>query len=315
MRRGNWANDPNALLRASQHGAIKVATLAELGVPPRTAYRRCVPGGPWQRPLPGIVVLGNQPPTRRQLIEAALLYAGPDSVITGAEACRQYGLENLPDDHHVHLLVPHKQRAICSNYVIVERTRSMPERVVRGALPLAPLNRSVLDACRRFRSHDPVRALITEAVQRRRVNPHSLVHELETGSQRGTAIPREVLKDVVTGARSVAEIDAVRVWQRSGLAPPIWNASVRSLDGKYIGVPDAWFDVGLAWEIDSYEFHFKREDYANTVSRNARYAAAGIAVLQTLPNRLRSEPESVAAELVAAYSAAETRPCPAVLVA
>src|SRR5262245_51804993 len=181
MKRGTWAKNPDVLLRSSRHGAIKVATLSELGVPPRTAYRRCVPGGPWQRPLPGIVILGNLPPTRSQLIEAALLHAGPNSVITGVEACRRYGLEHLPDDDHVHLLVPHEQRAICSNYVIVERTHRMPPPTIRDDVPLAPLTRSVLDACRRFRSHDLVRALITEAVQRRRLNPHWLVHELEAG--------------------------------------------------------------------------------------------------------------------------------------
>ncbi|MBB4904953.1 hypothetical protein [Actinophytocola algeriensis] len=82
-------------------------------------------------------------------------------------------------------------------------------------------------------------------------------------------------------------------------------------DGTYIGVPDAWFaEVGLAWEIDSYEFHFQRDDYADTISRNARYAAAGIVVLQTLPSRLRTEPANVARELTAAYEAAKSRAVP-----
>jgi hypothetical protein len=131
MRRGNWATDPDVLLTASRHGAIKVATLAELGVPQRTAYRRCKPGAPWQRLLPGVVLLGNLAPTRRQLVEAALLYAGPKAVLTGLEACRRHGLRNVTDDHQVHLLVPHGQRAISSGHVVVERTRRMPDPVVR----------------------------------------------------------------------------------------------------------------------------------------------------------------------------------------
>jgi hypothetical protein len=64
-----WSADPERLHKHSRHGAIAVATLTELGVSPSTAYRRCVPNGPWQRPLPGIVVLHNAAPTRRQLIE------------------------------------------------------------------------------------------------------------------------------------------------------------------------------------------------------------------------------------------------------
>jgi hypothetical protein len=245
-------------------------------------------------------------------VEAALLYAGPESVVTGLEACRWHGLRNLPDYQQIHLLIPHEQRAISSDYAVVERTRRMPKPVVRDGIPLAPLARSVLDACRRFTSHDPVRALITEAVQRRQLAPPWLVHELEAGSQRGTAVPREVLKDVVTGARSVAEIDAMRVWERTDLPRPVWNVPLLNIHGEHIAVPDAWFDVGLAWEIDSYEFHFHREDYARTVRRNARYAAAGVLVLQTLPNQLRVDPESAAAELIAAHQAAESRPRPTV---
>lgn len=314
MKRGNWAIDPDVLLAASRHGAIKVATLAKLGVPQRTAYRRSGLGGPWRRPLPGVVLLGNLAPTRRQLVEAALLYAGSKAVLTGLESCRRHGLRNVPDEHQVHLLVPHEHRAISSDYVVVERTRRMPDPVVRDGVVCAPLARSVLDACRRFRSHDPARALITEAVQGHRLAPSSLTHELALGSQRGTAVPRAVLNDVLTGARSVAEIDAMHIWKRTGLPKPVWNVTLRNYDGEHVAVPDAWFDVGLAWEIDSFEFHFRREDYARTIDRNAKYAAAGVLVLQTLPNRLRTDPESVATELVAAHRAAESRPPPAVLV-
>jgi hypothetical protein len=311
MRRGIWASDPQMLQRASRRGAIKVATLTELGVPPRTAYRRCLPGGPWQRLLPGILVLANTKPTRRQLIEAALLYAGPGAVVTGLESCQRHGLRNTPAEQRVHLLVPHARKVHSGDYVIIERTTRLPKRVVREEVPLAPLARSVLDACRRFTAYDPVRALITEAVQRGRLQPRWLQHELEMGSQRGTAIPREVLKDVTAGARSIAEIDAMRVWGRTGLPRPLWNMPLHREHGEYVATPDAWFDeVGLAWEIDSFEFHFQRADYANTVSRNARYAAAGVIVVQTLPNRLRSEPDEVAAELAAAYRAAAARPRP-----
>jgi hypothetical protein len=315
MRRGTWAADPHVLQQHSRHGAITVAVLDELGVPPRTAYRRCVPNGPWQRPLPGIVLLGNSPPTRRQLVEAALLYAGPEAVVTGLEGCRQYGLRAVPEQPTVHLLVPHDRQVKSSDYVIVERTIRPPEPVIRDGLPLAPLARSVLDACRRLRAFDPVRALMAEAVQRGRVAPGILAHELEMGSRRGTSVPREVLKDLLSGARSVAEIDGKQVWGRTGLPAPAWNVDVFDRNGGFIARPDGWCDeVALAWEIDSYEYHFGRGDYARTLARNARYAAAGVVLVQTIPTRLRTEPEVVAAELVAAYQAAVGRPRPDVVV-
>lgn len=298
------------LVAASRHGVITIARLAELGVSRRTVHRRCVPDGPWQRLLPGVVLLGAMPPTRRQFVEATLMFAGPGSVVSGLEACWWHGFRNVPVDRRIHVVMPHGRRAFDSAFAVVERTRRVPEPVFRAGVPLAPLVRAVLDACRRLTDPDRARALLTEAVQRHRVMPASLVAELDAGSRRGSAMPREVLNDIVVGARSVAEIDAMRVVERTDLPRPVWNVALRTSQGEHIAVPDAWFEAGLAWEIDSYEFHFRREDYARTVERNARYAAAGVLVLQTLPNRLRSDPESVAAELVAAHRAAESRPPP-----
>jgi hypothetical protein len=313
MKRGDWARDPLALRRESRDGAITVAKLGLLGVPARTAYRRCVPGGPWQRPLPGIVLLNSAEPTRNQLVEAALLYAGPHAVVTGAEACRRLGLRVPDGDPRVHLLVPDERKVKSSDYVIVERTIRLPVPVVRAGVPLAPLVRAVLDECRRSRAFDPVGALLTDAVQRGRLNPHHLLRELAEGSQRGTAVPREVLRGVVGGARSVAEIDAMAVWTRSGLPPADWNFELRDSAGRYIANPDAWCDqVGMAWEIDSYDFHFGREGYANTLGRNVRYTSAGVLVVQTLPTRLRTDPVAVAEELRATYRAAAARPRPEV---
>ncbi|MFJ8916856.1 hypothetical protein [Amycolatopsis sp. NPDC102389] len=204
--------------------------------------------------------------------------------------------------------MPSARQISSTGYVIVERTTRMPRPAVVDGVAMAPLVRAVLDQCRRFSARDPVRALLTEAVQRGRLNPQVLSRELEAGSDRGSALPREVLRDVVRGARSVAEVDAMAVWRRTGLPEPLWNHELRDVAGRYIGTPDGYFkEVRLVWEIDSYDFHFGKEDYAKTLDRNARYAAAGIAVLQTLPSRLRSEPEEVAKELRAAYWAAEAR--------
>ena len=81
--------------------------------------------------------------------------------------------------------------------------------------------------------------------------------------------------------------------------------------GRRIATPDAWWpDVGLAWEIDSLDYHLAPEDYRRTVERNARYAAHGIPFLQTVPVRLTTEPGKVLDELRAAHAAAAARPRP-----
>jgi hypothetical protein len=315
MMRGSWNNDPELLIENSLHGVIRVARLAELGVPPDTAYRRCRPEGPWQRLLPGIVSLYKGPPSRDQLVAAARLYAGEGAVLTGEVACRTFGLRNVPESETVHLLTPHDRKVHSSGFVLIERTHRLPEAQRRGGLQVAPPSRAVLDTARRMTEVRPARALLTESVQRRFTTVGELTAELAQGSSRGSALPRRILTELAPGQESVAEMDARRVWRRSGLPEPLWNRRLVLADGRFVAKPDAWFeDVGLAWEIDSLAFHLGAGDFDRTLVRNGRYAAAGILVLQTLPSRLRTEPDAVIAELQAAHRAAAARPRPAVLV-
>ncbi|WP_330359568.1 hypothetical protein [Actinosynnema sp. ALI-1.44] len=158
---------------------------------------------------------------------------------------------------------------------------------------------------------DEVRALLAETVQRGFSSPSQLIAELEEGSDRGSAVPRRVLAEIDGGVRSAAEGMAWRLWKRSGLPECRWNVDILTADGRVVARPDAWFDdVGLAWEIDSKEFHFTSQGYASTLRRNNRYAAAGVVVVQTLPSSLRSDPESVVNDLKAAYRVAKARPRP-----
>ncbi|MFE5567141.1 MULTISPECIES: hypothetical protein [Amycolatopsis] len=130
-------------------------------------------------------------------------------------------------------------------------------------------------------------------------------------------MPRLVLSELASGQESVAEMDARRVWERSGLPEPVWNKKLYDGEGRFVAKPDAWFDdVGLAWEVDSLSFHLQVVDgFDRTLARNGRYAVAGVLVLQTLPSRLRTEPDKVVAELRAAHAAAAARVRPNVRIA
>ncbi|WP_273937519.1 hypothetical protein [Kutzneria chonburiensis] len=164
-----------------------------------------------------------------------------------------------------------------------------------------------------MRKIDPVRALLSEAVQRGRCRPADLLAELDTGSRRGSALPRRVLSEVGEGVHSVAEAHGLRRWRAANLPNAMWNVPVYDSSDRFVAIPDAWCDeVALAWEIDSFEWHLDAKGYAKTVARNTRYATAGIVVVQTLPSRLRDDPQGVIAELRAAYAAAKARPRPPV---
>jgi hypothetical protein len=309
--------DMSKVRAAAPLGVARESELIRVGLPGSTISSRCRPDGPWRRLLPGVILMQTGVPTDPQRLAAALAYAGGDALLTGAAACRMYGLRRLPADRRIHVLVPAERQPATTGFVVVERTIRMPAPLSVEGWPMAPLVRAVLDAARRIRRFDDVRALIAEAIQRGLCSVDELAVELAAGSRAGSARPRRVLREVGVGVHSVAEIDAQKLAVRSTVLPEFrWNVPVRDQHGAFIAVPDGWADdVALAWEIDSYEFHLSPEQYDRTLRRRAIMIAAGIVVAQTTPSRLRREPDQALRELESAYRQAQRRPRPPVRMA
>ena len=310
----------------AQLGLITAAQLAELGVLSSTVSRR-VSGRMWTRVLPGVHLVDGGEPSRLQRERAALLYAGDTACLSGTTALRRYGVRalRLQEDEDldplrpepVHVLVPHAHRSASTGYARVERTRRLPEELVRReGLLLAPPARAVADAARRMRRHSDVAAIVAETVHRELATVDDLRRELEQGSRRGSAFLRAVLPGVASGAWSAPEVDLQRLLVVTGLAGVRFNVTIVDDHGAYVATPDAWLDdVALAIEVDSVEHHALGEGFERTVRRNARYAAAGVAVVSVLPRDLRERPAGVTATILAARDAAAGRPRPGVRVA
>jgi hypothetical protein len=142
---------------------VRVADLAE-GVRV-TVPVLCRPGGPWQRLLPGVVLPRRDAPSRLDWQRAALLYAGPGSVLTGLDALAADGLGRPPGPADpVHVLVPHPRRRLGSPQALVERTHRMPA-ARPGPVPRAPVARAAADRCRHAGPAES-RALIGELLRR-----------------------------------------------------------------------------------------------------------------------------------------------------
>jgi len=309
----------------AQFGLITAAQLAEIGVHASTASRRSL-GGMWTRVLPGVHLVDGGMPTRQQREMAALLYAGPDALLTGTSALRHHGvralgLQEVSDDvaerpEPVHVLIPHQRRRLSTGYVRVERTHRFPAVVIRRrGVAMSSVPRSVGDAARRSRRPSDVAALVAEVVQRGLATVPELDEELRVGARRGSGLFRDALMSVSGGARSAPEGDLARLLESAGIPSVRYNAVLATESGRHVATSDAWLDdVGLAIEVDSVAHHTSPDDFARTLRRNARYAAAGVLVLGVLPADLRDRPSAVLHEVLAARAAAGARPRPRVLV-
>jgi hypothetical protein len=279
-----------------------------IGISDNALRHRLRPGGPWRGLLPGVYLAATGTPTTLQQEMAALLYAGQGSVITGAAALRCYHLRAEPAAL-VDVLVPASRQRRDAGFVRLHRTSRMPRQVWEaGPLRYAPLPRAVADTVRSLPSLREVRAVLAEAVQRRRCGLRQLSAELNGGPRAGSALFREALADVADGIRSAAEADLKDLLARSGLPMPLFNPSV-FLGDTFIARPDAWWpELGIAVEVDSREWHLSPEDHARTLARGRRMAKAQMIVLRFQPRQIRAEPAQVIADIRDALDAARGRP-------
>jgi len=267
-------------------------------LPPAHSGIVSVWGVSWQRLLPGVYLAATGSPTFLQQEMAAILYAGPGSMITGLAAVRQHHIRG-PATELVDVLIPASRKHRDTAFVRVHRTTRLPNRAWRiGPLRFALPARAVADAARDLTSLREVRAMVADAVQRRTCTVRALGEELSKGPSIGSRLLREALADVADGTRSAAEGDLKDLLAKSGLPMPLFNASIFDAQGTFIATPDAWWpERGVAVEVDSHEWHLSPHDHARTLDRQRRMGKYGIVVLPFTPKQIRTQPAEVLATI------------------
>jgi hypothetical protein len=277
-----------------QLAVISRAQLLGLGMTEKAVRHRLRPGGPWQVLLPGIYLGTNAAPTLIQKEMAALLHAGPGSVITGPIALFHHGIRAAANLDIVDVLIPAGRQRRSTAFTRVHRTAHMPRRTASsGPVRLALVPRAVADTVRQLTSLRDVRAVTAEAVQLGRCTISELASELIMGPNQGSALFRSVLGEVAEGIRSTAEGDLRDLIVAAQLPMPLFNPSLYDGD-TFIAKPDAWWpDAGVVAEADSRQWHLSPEDWDRTRERHDRMAAIGIIPLHFSPRQIRQESGTV----------------------
>ncbi len=175
-----------------------------LGMPDR-AMQYQLRTGPWQALLPGIYLSVAEPPGFAQKEMAALLYAGPDSAVTGEAALAHHGIGSPDDVGVIDVLVPIRRQRLNMGFVRMHRTARMPARTLAaGPIRVALAPRAVTDAAWQLTSPADVRAVVTAAIQSGRCTLDELAVELSEGPIRGSAALRSVLGELAAEIRSTA---------------------------------------------------------------------------------------------------------------
>jgi very-short-patch-repair endonuclease len=292
-----------------QFSVVSRGQLLSLGMKDNAMQYRVRAGGPWQALLPGVYLGLTGAPNLLQKEMAALLYAGPGSLITGPVALMHHGLPGRRVLEIVDVLVPMGRRRLSAGFVRLQRTARMPDRMVSiGPVRLVEVARAVADSVRLLADLRDARAVVADAVQRDRCTVGDLAAELRGGPIRGSAMFRSVLEEVAEGIRSTAEGDLRDLIRAARLSMPLFNASLYAGDA-FLARPDAWWpEAGVAVEVDSYEWHLSPADADRTRKRHDLMGAAGIIALHFSPRQIRRERAEVVRLIKEALKSGLNRP-------
>jgi very-short-patch-repair endonuclease len=264
--------------------------------------RSALLSGRWQAALPGVVVLHNGPVSANQLRCCALLYAGPASFLSHNTAAYVQGLRVRPTDL-VHLTIPHTQHPRSHGFVVVHQSQR-PCRLERnGDLRWSEPTRTVLDVAGTLLTRDDVRALVSDAVQRRLVSVAQLEAAVGDVPRRGSRWLRESLEDVGVGTRSMGESRFRRAVRRAGLPEPEWNVPIETAYGKVV-LDALWRAASVAVEIDGARWHLDAAAWEADQRRQNAIQASGVLVLRFSVHRLIHDVDGVLDEIRAVLARA-----------
>jgi hypothetical protein len=295
-------------------GTEQVATHQELqaaGVSQSSISRRIAPEGRWQRLHPGVVLMHRGTPTWRERAIGALAFGGPEAVLSGAAALVLYGFRDIPSTSDVLVLIPSARRRQSHGRTLVERTRRLPEPHLRQGLPVAPLARAVVDACRRLEDVSRVREIVAEAIQQHGLLLADLARELRAAARQRTAGLRRVIAEITAGVRSAAEARARKIMLAHGFPEPLWNAELISPDGDVLARPDAlWLQWLAILEINSRRWHLSPADFEHTQNRQGFLVRHGAIVMPVTPVKILEDEDGFVDDLWGLLRTAGSRTVP-----
>jgi len=185
-------------LLEKQSSVASRGQLLALGMNDNVMQYRLRRGGPWQTLLPGVYLAASGIPSMSQKEMAALLYAGPGSLVTGPMALLHHSIRGGSAVDFIDVLVPMGRQRLSTDFARLHRTTRMPSRASSiGPVRLAPVPRAVADTVRQLTELRDVRAVVADAVQLGRCSLSELAEELRTGPVKGSAKFRSVLAEVV----------------------------------------------------------------------------------------------------------------------
>ena len=270
--------DPCQRLLRTQRGVIASWQTACAGLSPRRV-ESLVQGGHWQRLHYGVYASFTGEPPRLAVLWAAVLRAGPQSILSHETAAELAGLADKPSKL-LHVTIPESQRIRPIDGFVIHRSGRILEARHPGLLPpRTMIEETVLDLAEEVASFDDVISLLARACQRRLTFPWMLRQKVETRAKlRWRLEIMQALDDVESGVHSTLEYRYLRDVERAhGL--PTAERQIRAVQNGRTIYRDVFYrQYGVVIELDGRASHADRRLQDNR--RDNAAAARGVITLR-----------------------------------
>jgi hypothetical protein len=312
-------------LPAFDSSVLTSRQLREHGLSPALIAERCRPGGAWQQLLPQVYLLHSGPPTGRERVQAALLYAGRDpgahgpagggaeAMVTGLAALalhRFAAVPPLPGLPVIDVLVARQRRLRGTRGVTVHRARALPRPRDVGGVPCAPVPRALADAVAVLDDPDTVRVLLCESVRGGHCVASAVVRELAEAGLLELPYVASAVADLQATDRTMAEERLYAMVRCHQLPDPVWNVELRLPGGPPLGGVDAyWPEHAVAVSVDSRGAAASADEavWARYARQREHLEALGITLLHLTPAKLAVSAEQQSAVIRTALIASVDR--------
>jgi very-short-patch-repair endonuclease len=277
-----------AELAARQFGRVRYDQVHALGVSKRMIGRWRADG--YLHPvLPRVDAVGHPGSSTEAELAAAVLYAGPDAMLSHGTAIWWLDLLRYPPDE-IHVSTP--RRVTSAGNVIVHPRRHL-ERLMHRGLPVTTVSQALLDFAATGPS-DLLRLALANADYRDVLDLPALRELTGRGITGSAAIGQAIQIHIPELAHTRSELERLMLTlcQDHGLPIPRCNVLVNGwLADAY------WPEHKLIVEVDGYRGHRTPAQLERDHQRDFELRAAGYIVVRYTWRQLTTMPASIAREL------------------
>jgi hypothetical protein len=286
-----------ASLATSQYGVVGRWQLFSLGFGDEAIKLRLRAGRlhPLHRDA---YAVGHRVVPKRGKWLAAVLALGPGTMLSHESAAALWGLAR--DPRKVHVTAP-RGRQVRPGRIGIQLHRCkfhLDERVVRDAIPVTTVARTLFDLAERSAPHDLKRAWDeADRLKLLRLREVAIAYDRGLGRRRA----RRRIKPFLDAEQRYVEDTASPLEDRFAdfcathrLPPPQTNVLVEGDE-----VDALWPAARLIIELDSWEFHADRKAFETDRSRDTDHLLAGYRTIRVTHRRLSEEPDRLATQICA----------------